>query len=176
MKKKMVSVLLGVVMTASLVLGCGGNSASTEVVTEEAEATEDVAETAEAGTDDETLTVWCWDPNFNIYAMKEAEKAAAEAPAPEEKKAEEAPAPAPAEPAAPAPEGGAKVRGRTTVSVSPIQRPGFAMSGSVSFGSGVTADWYVDQTGRLGLDNASGQPDEQDIQEFQLELRKALGM
>lgn len=74
MKKKMVSVLLGVVMTASLVLGCGGNSASTDVTTEEAEATEDVAETAEAGTDDETLTVWCWDPNFNIYAMKEAEK------------------------------------------------------------------------------------------------------
>lgn len=116
----------------------------------------------------------------SVLAKKEAEKAAAEAPAPEEKKTEEgkaeAPAPAPAEPAAPAPDGGAKVRGRTTVSVSPIQRPGFAMSGSVSFGSGVTADWYVDQTGRLGLDNASGQPDEQDIQEFQLELRKALGM
>lgn len=111
----------------------------------------------------------------SVLAMKEAKKAA-EAPAPEEKKAEEAPAPAPAEPAASAPEGGAKVRGRTTVSVSPIQRPGFAMSGSVSFGSGVTADWYVDQTGRLGLDNASGQPDEQDIQEFQIELRKALGM
>ena len=107
----------------------------------------------------------------SVLAKKDAEKAAAEAPAPEEKKAEEAPAPA-----APAPDGAAKVRGRTTVSVSPIQRPGFAMSGSVSFGSGVTADWYVDQTGRLGLDNASGQPDEQDIQEFQLELRKALGM
>lgn len=107
----------------------------------------------------------------SVLAKKEAEKAAAEAPAPEEKKAEEAPAPA-----APAPDGAAKVRGRTTVSVSPIQRPGFAMSGSVSFGSGVTADWYVDQTGRLGLDNASGQPDEQDIQEFQIELRKALGM
>ena len=112
----------------------------------------------------------------SVLAKKEADKAAAEAPAPEEKKAEEAPAPAPAEPAAPAPDGAAKVRGATTVSVSPIQRPGFAMSGSVSFGSGVTADWYVDQTGRLGLDNASGQPDEQDIQEFQLELRKALGM
>ena len=109
----------------------------------------------------------------SVLAKKEADKAAAEAPAPEEKKAEEAPAPAPAETA---PEGGAKVRGATTVSVSPIQRPGFAMSGSVSFGSGVTADWYVDQTGRLGLDNASGQPDEQDIQEFQIELRKALGM
>lgn len=113
----------------------------------------------------------------SVLAKKEAEKAAAaEAPAPEEKKAEEAPAPGAAAPAAPAPDGGAKVRGATTVSVSPIQRPGFAMSGSVSFGSGVTADWYVDQTGRLGLDNASGQPDEQDIQEFQLELRKALGM
>ncbi len=23
---------------------------------------------------DETLTVWCWDPNFNIYAMQQAEK------------------------------------------------------------------------------------------------------
>ena len=111
----------------------------------------------------------------SVLEKKEAEKAAA-TPAPEEKKAEEAPASAPAEPASPAPDGAAKVRGATTVSVSPIQRPGFAMSGSVSFGSGVTADWYVDQTGRLGLDNASGQPDEQDIQEFQIELRKALGM
>ena len=73
MKKKMVSVLLGVVMTASLVLGCGGNSASTDVATEE-ETTEETVEVSEAGTDDETLTVWCWDPNFNIYAMKEAEK------------------------------------------------------------------------------------------------------
>ena len=111
----------------------------------------------------------------SVLAKKEAEKAAAEAPAPapEDKKTEETPA-APAE--TPAPAGGEKVRGTTTVTVSPIQRPGFAMSGSVSFGSGVTADWYVDQTGRLGLDNASGQPDEQDIQEFQIELRKALGM
>ncbi|MDY5730915.1 MAG: extracellular solute-binding protein [Eubacteriales bacterium] len=24
--------------------------------------------------EEETLTVWCWDPNFNIYAMQEAEK------------------------------------------------------------------------------------------------------
>ena len=109
----------------------------------------------------------------SVLEKKEAEKAAAATPAPEEKKAEEAPASAPA---SPAPDGAAKVRGATTVSVSPIQRPGFAMSGSVSFGSGVTADWYVDQTGRLGLDNASGQPDEQDIQEFQIELRTALGM
>lgn len=117
----------------------------------------------------------------SVLAMKEAAKAAPEAApetekAPAEADAETAASPAPA--AGPAPEqpAGQKIRGATTVSVSPIQRPGFAMTGSVSFGSGVTADWYVDQSGRLGLDNATGQPDEQDIQEFQIELRKALGM
>ena len=26
-----------------------------------------------AGEDEETLTVWCWDPTFNVYAMKQAE-------------------------------------------------------------------------------------------------------
>ncbi|MFT4234995.1 MAG: carbohydrate ABC transporter substrate-binding protein, partial [Microbacterium sp.] len=26
------------------------------------------------GDDDNTLTVWAWDPTFNIYAMQEAEK------------------------------------------------------------------------------------------------------
>ena len=25
------------------------------------------------GDDDNTLTVWAWDPNFNIYALKQAE-------------------------------------------------------------------------------------------------------
>ena len=29
---------------------------------------------AAAADDDQTLTVWCWDPNFNIYAMQQAEK------------------------------------------------------------------------------------------------------
>ena len=29
---------------------------------------------AAADEGDETLTVWCWDPNFNIYAMQQAEK------------------------------------------------------------------------------------------------------
>lgn len=30
--------------------------------------------TSGAEGEDQTLTIWCWDPNFNIYAMKEAEK------------------------------------------------------------------------------------------------------
>ena len=29
---------------------------------------------AAAADEDQTLTVWCWDPNFNIYAMQQAEK------------------------------------------------------------------------------------------------------
>ncbi|MBQ9338551.1 MAG: hypothetical protein IJS14_14770 [Lentisphaeria bacterium] len=82
---------------------------------------------------------------------------------------------APAEPASPAPEDPAKPaapRGKTTVELSKIARPGAAASGTVKFGSGVTAEWVIDQLGRLGLENASGQPDQQDIREFQIELQK----
>ncbi len=67
------------------------------------------------------------------------------------------------------------VSGRTTVEVSPIARPGAVASGSVKFGSGVTAEWMLDQFGRLGLDKPTGKPTEQDIKEFQIELQKALG-
>ncbi len=67
------------------------------------------------------------------------------------------------------------LRGQTTVTVSPIQRPGFVASGTVSFGSGAKGDWFLDQTGRLGFDNMEGKPDQKDIMEFQLELRKAFG-
>ena len=65
--------------------------------------------------------------------------------------------------------------GKTTVDVSPIARPGAVASGSVKFGSGVTAEWMLDQYGRLGLDKPTGKPTEQDIKEFQIELQKALG-
>jgi len=82
---------------------------------------------------------------------------------------EPVPPPAPAEapqdvPAAP--------RGKTVVELSKIARPGAAASGSVTFGSGVTAEWLIDQFGRLSLDNPSGKPDQQDIKEFQIELQK----
>ena len=63
-------------------------------------------------------------------------------------------------------------RGKTVVELSKIARPGAAASGTVKFGSGVTAEWIIDQMGRLGLDKASGQPDQQDIREFQMELQK----
>lgn len=51
-------------MILSLV-GCGGNGGSTPAADDAA------APAAEGG---ETLTVWCWDPAFNLNAMYEAEK------------------------------------------------------------------------------------------------------
>ena len=68
MKKKLLSVLLATVMTATMLAGCGATA------TEETSATE--TETAdETATDSEepvTITVWCWDAKFNVYAMQTA--------------------------------------------------------------------------------------------------------
>ena len=60
----------------------------------------------------------------------------------------------------------------TVVEVSRVARPGVMMSGSVKFASGATADWVLDQMGRLGLENSVGEPTEDDIQEFQMELQR----
>lgn len=81
--------------------------------------------------------------------------------------------------AAPA-EGVPAAAGDTVVELSKIARPGMLLSGSVRFASGSTADWYIDQTGRLGVENLVGEkPTQQDIEEFQIKLeevaRKAMG-
>ena len=89
-------------------------------------------------------------------AKKEAEEAAAEEEVPAEVPADDAP-------------------GQTVVEISKLMRPGTALSGSVKFASGSTADWYIDQNGRLGLENLVGsQPTQEDIQQFQVELEKAV--
>ncbi len=64
--------------------------------------------------------------------------------------------------------------GGTKVEISKLTRPGVALSGSVTFASGVKADWFVDQMGRLGLEKSTGKPTPEDIQEFQVELQKNL--
>jgi DNA-binding transcriptional MerR regulator len=64
--------------------------------------------------------------------------------------------------------------GGTVVELSKLARPGAVASGSVKFGSGASAEWILDQMGRLALSNASGEPTQDDIQEFQMELQKAL--
>ena len=103
---------------------------------------------------------------------------------PQEKKVEEAPAqtaPAADETAAaPAADGTEETAapaaaGNTVVELSRLSRPGAMAHGTVTFASGVTAEWLIDEMGRLGLDKVSGQPTEQDIQEFQIELRKLFG-
>ncbi|WP_402843216.1 ABC transporter substrate-binding protein [Microbacterium sp. GXS0129] len=53
---------LAVLLPLSLALGaCSGGGDNT-------------GDAGSGGGDDNTLTVWTWDPNFNIYAMEEAEK------------------------------------------------------------------------------------------------------
>lgn len=60
------------------------------------------------------------------------------------------------------------------VSLDRITRPGALISGSVSFSDGVTAQWHLDQTGRLALQppNPGYQPSREDVMKFQQELQR----
>ncbi len=87
MKKKVISVLLALTMAASLT-ACGGSAggdnagtdaapaddgaAAEEAAPAEDAAGEEAAVTEGASADDNTLTVWTWDPNFNVYAINKA--------------------------------------------------------------------------------------------------------
>lgn len=66
--KKIIALLLALTLLVSLA-GCAGTTADTQAAES---TTAQAAETVAAG--EQKLTVWCWDPAFNIYAMKEAEK------------------------------------------------------------------------------------------------------
>lgn len=83
-----------------------------------------------------------------------------------------APEPWPTEPAeAPGPRGGG-----VTLRVDQITRPGAVVSGSVTFSDGQSAQWYLDQMGRLGLipSRQGYRPSEVDVQEFQMALEGEL--
>ena len=67
MKKKILSVLMAGALCSTLLAGCGGTK-------EAPTANSPAADNAATAADDNTLTVWCWDPTFNINAMHEAEK------------------------------------------------------------------------------------------------------
>ena len=73
---------------------------------------------------------------------------------------------------APTDDGKAAPRGRTTVTIDQLARPGFLATGGVSFGSGASGNWCLDQMGRLMFEKLEGKPDRQDLQEFQLELQR----
>ena len=64
--------------------------------------------------------------------------------------------------------------GKVSVSVDQITKPGAIVSGKVSFSDGQTADWYLDQTGRLGVvpKQPGYKPSAADVQQFQLALQQ----
>ncbi len=95
-------------------------------------------------------------------------------------------APAAAAPApgglAPAPAAAAEVPspglGGVKLTADAIARPGTIVSGKVTFSDGQTADWYLDQMGRMGVVPAQKgyKPSQMDVMEFQellqVELQK----
>jgi hypothetical protein len=75
-------------------------------------------------------------------------------------------------PEPPAPAGGGNVK----LTIDQVMRPGALVSGKVTFSDGQTAEWYLDQTGRLGLTakNPGYRPPEADLMIFQTQLQAAL--
>ncbi len=67
--------------------------------------------------------------------------------------------------------------GHSVVTVDDTPKPQTAMSGSVVFPSGAKASWFMDRFGRLGiadLEEGAPQPTQEDLDDFQVELQKAL--
>ena len=69
-----------------------------------------------------------------------------------------------------------KPSGSVSVSVDQIARSGAVVSGKVTFSDGNRADWYFDQTGRLGLvaQQPGYRPPAADLQQFQTALDSQL--
>ena len=70
----------------------------------------------------------------------------------------------------------AAIGGKVSVSVDQIARPGAIVSGKVTFSDGQTAEWYLDQTGRLGVvpKQTGYKPAPADVQDFQLALQQEM--
>lgn len=85
-----------------------------------------------------------------------------EAPKEEPKKEEEKPAPVPT--------------GTVEVTMDSLALPGALVSGKVTFSDGESAIWMLDQMGRPGLDpdTPGYRPSQEDIMEFQTQLRSLL--
>lgn len=82
MKRKIVAVVLASTMVFGMT-ACGSSGASDSSSTGSDAATDDTAtddgsedaNVTEGSSDDEnTLTVWTWDPNFNIYAIEKSSR------------------------------------------------------------------------------------------------------
>jgi hypothetical protein len=75
----------------------------------------------------------------------------------------------------PAPEGTLPASA-VSVSVDQLTKPGAMISGTVKFSDGQIADWYLDQTGRLGVvpKVAGYKPSAADVQDFQTALQQEI--
>jgi hypothetical protein len=62
------------------------------------------------------------------------------------------------------------------VTVDQLTRPGAIVSGKVAFSDGQQADWYLDQTGRLGVvpKQPGYKPSAADVQQFQAALQSEI--
>ncbi|MBI3876236.1 MAG: hypothetical protein HY300_09835 [Verrucomicrobia bacterium] len=91
--------------------------------------------------------------------------AAGKAPTPQ-------PAPQPAQPDAGAPAAPSKL----ALTVDKVTRPGAMVSGNVTFSDGMTALWYLDQYGRMGVvpKQQGYKPSAADVEQFQLTLESEL--
>jgi hypothetical protein len=71
-------------------------------------------------------------------------------------------------------EGGAAPTGGVSVTMDHITKPHALASGKVTFSDGETAEWMLDQTGRLGLvpGKPGYRPSEADVTAFQRELQR----
>lgn len=71
-------------------------------------------------------------------------------------------------------EGGAAPAGGVSVTMDRITKPHALASGKVTFSDGETAEWMLDQTGRLGLvpGKPGYRPSETDVMAFQRELQR----
>lgn len=78
--------------------------------------------------------------------------------------------------AAPVPEPALPGSGKVSVTVDQITRPGSIVSGKVTFSDAQTADWYLDQTGRLGVvpKQPGYKPSAADVQDFQIALQQEM--
>ena len=66
--------------------------------------------------------------------------------------------------------------GNVSVSVDRVTRPGALVSGSVTFSDGKSAQWHLDQLGRLGMvpKEQGYRPSQPDLMGFQAQLQKEL--
>lgn len=66
--------------------------------------------------------------------------------------------------------------GNVSVVVDELTRPGAIVSGKVTFSDGQQGDWYLDQTGRLGVvaRQQGYKPSASDVQQFQMALEREM--